>query len=159
MNVINGLPAHIVLIHVLVVLVPLTAVLEILCGLWPAVRQRLVWLVLALAVIVVGITPITAGAGQWLYDQEKHHSAVLDRHAELGSWLLYFTVALLVVAILLVVIQVREGRAVGRSALLNIVVAFLAVVVGVASTIQIYRIGDAGARAVWGGQSSESGQH
>ena len=158
MNTINGLPAHIMLIHVLVVLVPMTAVLEILCAVWPAVRRRLVWLVLALAVGVTAMTPITAGAGQWLYDQEKQHSAVLDRHAELGSGLLYFAVALLVVALLLVVMQVGEGRIAERSALLHIVVAALAVVIGVASMIQIYRIGDAGARAVWGGESAEAHQ-
>lgn len=159
MNVINGLPAHAVLVHGLVVLVPLTAVLEILCGLWPAVRRHLVWLVLILAVIVVGITPITVNAGEWLYEQQKHHSVVLDRHAELGSTLLYFAVALLAVAILLVVMQLGERRIAGRSALLNIVVAVLAVVIGVASTIQVYRIGDAGARAVWGAESTYSDQH
>ena len=33
MNVINGLPAHALLLHLVVVLVPLTALLEIVCGL------------------------------------------------------------------------------------------------------------------------------
>ena len=36
MNVINGLPAHALLLHLVVVLVPLTALLEIVCGSWPA---------------------------------------------------------------------------------------------------------------------------
>lgn len=38
----NGLPAHPFLVHFIVVLAPLTAVLAILCAIWPAARQRLV---------------------------------------------------------------------------------------------------------------------
>ena len=41
---INGLPAHVLFVHVLVVLAPLTALLEIACAVWPAVRRgQLVW--------------------------------------------------------------------------------------------------------------------
>jgi hypothetical protein len=49
-----GLPAHVLLVHFIVIfiviLAPLTAVLAILCAVWPAARRRLVWLVLGLAV-------------------------------------------------------------------------------------------------------------
>ena len=34
MNVVNGLPAHVLLVHFIVVLAPLTALLEIACALW-----------------------------------------------------------------------------------------------------------------------------
>jgi hypothetical protein len=36
MTVFNGLPSHGLLVHFLVVMVPLTALLEIVCALWPA---------------------------------------------------------------------------------------------------------------------------
>ena len=49
MTTIIGIPAHALLVHAIVVLAPLDALLEILCGFWPAARRRLVWLVLALA--------------------------------------------------------------------------------------------------------------
>jgi len=42
MTTIAGLPAHPLLVHLIVVLAPGTAVLEILCALWPAARRRLV---------------------------------------------------------------------------------------------------------------------
>ena len=45
---------------------PLTAVLAILCAVWPAARQRLVWLVLALSVLTAVLTPLTTEAGEWL---------------------------------------------------------------------------------------------
>jgi len=40
---------HALLVHAIVVLAPLTAALEILCGFWPAVVAGWWWLVLALA--------------------------------------------------------------------------------------------------------------
>src|SRR5258707_9239713 len=61
----NGLPAHVMLVHFIVVLGPLTAALAIVCTFWPAARQRLVWLVLALAGITVVFTPFTIDAGEW----------------------------------------------------------------------------------------------
>jgi hypothetical protein len=39
LTTISGLPAHVLLVHALVVLAPLTALLEILCALWPAARR------------------------------------------------------------------------------------------------------------------------
>ncbi len=58
MSTFNGLPAHVLLVHFIVVLAPLTAVLAILCAVWPAARQRLVWLVLTLSLIVTVLTPV-----------------------------------------------------------------------------------------------------
>jgi hypothetical protein len=49
-STLNGLPPHILLNHFVVVLAPLTAILAIVCALWPAARRRLIWLVLLLAV-------------------------------------------------------------------------------------------------------------
>ena len=69
MTTINGIPAHALLIHAIVVLAPLVALLEILCGFWPAARRRLVWLVLALAAANLVLTPLAARSGQWLYDK------------------------------------------------------------------------------------------
>lgn len=152
MTVVNGLPAHVLFVHFLVVLIPLVAVLEILCGLWPAARSRLVWLVLVLAVIVTALTPITTNAGEWLYDRERDHSPILVKHADLGGWMIYFSVALLVVAILLLVLHLRARR--GRAG--AVVVAVLAIVVGIASMVHVYRVGDAGAQSVWGGELTKS---
>src|ERR1700758_5892038 len=90
MTTISGLPAHVLLVHAIVVLAPLTAVLEILCGIFPPVRRRLVWLVLVLALITAGLTPITANAGEWLFNPQHDHSAILQTHAERGLKMIYF---------------------------------------------------------------------
>ena len=94
----------------MVVLAPLTALLEILCGVWPAARRRLVWLVLVLALVTAGLTPLTTEAGEWLFDRERQPSEILRTHAERGDWMIYFSVALVVVGIALAVLYVTEGR-------------------------------------------------
>jgi hypothetical protein len=151
MTTIAGLPAHVLLVHAIVVLAPLTAALEILCAIWPAARRRLVWLVLAFAAVNLVLTPLTTDAGEWLLNQRSQVSAVLQTHADRGEWMIYFSVALLVVAVALAVLHWLEGRSDKRRTVATVVVAILALVVGVSSIITVVRIGDSGAHSVWGG--------
>ncbi|WP_433502372.1 hypothetical protein ACQP04_21600 [Pseudonocardia halophobica] len=53
MTTVAGLPAHILLVHAVVVLVPLTALLLVVESLWPAARRRLAWPAAALALVAV----------------------------------------------------------------------------------------------------------
>lgn len=69
MNTFNGLPAHALLVHFIVVLAPLTAVLAVVCAAWPTARKRLVWFVVGLAIVTVALTPLTTEAGEWLEHQ------------------------------------------------------------------------------------------
>ncbi|WP_297697897.1 DUF2231 domain-containing protein [Mycobacterium sp.] len=152
MNVINGIPAHALLLHFVLVLVPLTALLEILCGLWPAARRgQLMWLTLILAAVTMVLTPITIDAGAWLYDRQANPSPILREHAARGGLMTYFSAALLVVAILLIALRVIERRSDKRRVVIHVLVAIVVLATGISSTLQIYRVGDAGAQAVWGG--------
>jgi uncharacterized membrane protein len=153
MNVVNGLPAHALWLHLVVVFVPLTAVLEIVCGLWPAARRgQLLWLTLLMATATMVITPITVNAGEWLYDLRKAASPILQEHAARGSTMVYFAAALLVVAVGLVALRFIERRSEKRRVISHVVVAIIVLAVGVSSMVQVYRTGDAGAQSVWGGE-------
>ena len=156
LTTISGLPAHVLLVHALVVLAPLTALLEILCALWPAARRRLVWLVLAFAVVTAVLTPITANAGGWLFDRERHHRDILNTHADRGGVMIYFSIALLVVAVVLALVHRREVRAATPGLVVKVVVAVVAIVVGVAAVVQVVRIGDSGAQSVWANELTKS---
>jgi uncharacterized membrane protein len=152
-TIISGLPAHVLFVHFLVVLVPLTAVLEFVCAVWPAARRgHLLWLTLILAVVTTVLTPIASHAGEWLYDLRQNPDAVLRRHAELGDTLIYFSVALLVIALALVGLRVLEARGQLRRPLITGLVSLVTLIVGVGSIVQVYRIGDAGAQSVWGNE-------
>ena len=151
MTVFSGLPAHVLLVHFVVVLVPLTALLEIACAVWPAVRRgQIVWLTLTLAVVTMVLTPITINAGEWLYDLRRHPEPILRQHAQLGEWMTYFAVALLVVAVVLAVLHLAERRSEKRRLPTKLVIAIVTLAVGISSIIQVYRVGDAGAHSVWG---------
>lgn len=153
MDVIGGLPAHALLLHFMVVLAPLTGALEILCALWPAARRgQLMWLTLLLAAGTMVLTPVTANAGAWLYGLRVSPSPILREHADLGSHMIYFSAALLAVAIALVVLRFAERRSEKRRTATNVIMVVVTLAVGISSMIQIYRIGDAGARSVWGGE-------
>ena len=150
MNVINGLPAHALWLHLVVVLVPLTALLEIVCGLRPAARRgQLLWLTLLLATATMVLTPITINAGEWLYDLRTKPGPILREHAERGETMVYFA-SLLAVAIALVVLRLLERRSERRRTVTQIVAGIVVLAVGISSMIQIYRTGDAGAQSVWG---------
>ena len=150
MTTIWGLPAHALLVHAIVVLAPLTAALEILCGLWPAARRNLVWLVLALAGGTTILTPITTDAGEWLKDQRRSVSPILQEHAERGDWMIYFSAAMLVAALALVALHWLEGRSDQPRRALAIAVAIVTLVVGVSSIVTVVRIGHSGSQSVWG---------
>jgi uncharacterized membrane protein len=156
LTTIAGLPAHVLLVHAMVVLAPLTALLEILCALWSGARRRLVWLVLAFAVVTTVLTPVTTSAGGWLYDRESHHRDILNTHANRGGWMIYFSIAMLVVALVVALVHWRESRSAKPGTGTNVVVAILAIAVGAASIVQVVRIGDSGARSVWANELTKS---
>lgn len=148
MSTFDGLPIHALLVHFIVVLAPLTAALAILCAVWPAARQRLVWLVLALAVVITGLTPLTTDSGEWL-EHNIGESELVEKHAEMGDTMLYFALALLVAAILLVIAHVRAHRGTPLSSALSGAIAVFVLLAGIATTVQVFRIGHSGAQSVW----------
>lgn len=149
MSTIAGLPAHILLNHFVVVLMPLTAILLIICALWPAARQRLVWLVLILAAITLVVTPLTIRAGEWLADRVDQTPA-LDTHANFGETGSYFAVALFIAAALLTGLHFRLSRGHAVQPIVQWTVAVLVIAAAGASMYQIHHIGESGARAAWG---------
>ncbi|MGE0215574.1 DUF2231 domain-containing protein [Mycolicibacterium sp.] len=150
MNVIAGLPAHALLVHAIVVLAPLTALLGILCAVWPAARRRFVWLVLVLSAVNLALTPLTASAGQWLYDRSSAHSPALETHAERGATMIYLSIALLAMAIVLALHHVRSANSDAPRTASAVVVAVIALAVGVSAIAGVMRIGHSGTEAKWG---------
>jgi ABC-type Mn2+/Zn2+ transport system permease subunit len=65
--------------------------------------------------------------------------------------MIYFSAALFVVAIALAVLHWLDGRSDRRRTVATVIVAIVALAVGVSSIVGVYRIGDAGAQSVWGG--------
>jgi len=149
----NGLPAHVLLVHFIVVLAPLTAVLATVCTFWPTARQRFVWLVLTLALITAVLTPLTTDAGEWLA-KRKGRSPLLHAHTELGDTMVYFSIALVAAAALIAFAHLREARGNTVKPIARWLIAAVVIIASTATTVQVYRIGDSGAKASWSKQSA-----
>jgi hypothetical protein len=102
-----------------------------------------------LAAVNLVLTPIAAEAGEWLYSRVDESEA-LETHEHLGETMLYFSLALMVAAILLAFTHVRASRGKALPAPAAGVIAVFVVVAAVATAVQVYRIGHSGAESVWG---------
>lgn len=153
-DTINGLPAHPLLVHVVVVAIPVTAVLAILAVTWPAARRRLGLAPLIAAVIAVVAIPLTTSAGEWLQAHKKP-SELISRHAELGDQLIYWVAPLTM--LLLVwwamgtpkVADRLRSKSVAANRIGGVLLAVAIVALAVGSVVTVYRIGDSGSQSVW----------
>ncbi|QYN19258.1 DUF2231 domain-containing protein [Amycolatopsis sp. DSM 110486] len=172
MTTLNGLPAHVLLVHAIVVLLPLAALLLVLCALWPAARRKLAGPNAVLAVLVLILVPITTDAGEWL-ERRVPTTPLVRAHTELGDTAAYAAIA---VAALALVIWWRHRESTypedngpkrvlrlpvprrtflaPRSTPVTAVIAVAAILIAGAAAYDIYRIGDSGAQASWQGQFS-----
>ncbi|MEV8516075.1 DUF2231 domain-containing protein [Dactylosporangium sp. NPDC051484] len=160
MTTVNGLPAHVLLVHAIVVLLPLSALLLVLTAAWPAARRSLAGANLVLAAATVALTPVTTDAGEWL-ERRVPSSVVLRDHTELGDTAVW---AALAVAATALAIWWRQREAGDRRTLLSrrvlapgstavtAVITVVAVAVAGLAVFDIYRIGDSGAKAAWQGR-------
>lgn len=164
-DLINGLPLHPLVVHAVVVLLPLGVVGTIALAVRPAWRKAYGWLVVVATGVGVALIPVATSSGE---DLEKRVGDPGD-HAELGDQLLWIALPMLLLAAALVYLDRRasrrataEGAAEGAAgqhtadttARAATWVAVLAVVASVATGVQVYRVGDSGARAAWGDQVS-----
>jgi uncharacterized membrane protein len=155
-DLINGIPVHPLVVHAVVVLLPLAIVGTIAIVLRPEWRARYGVLVVAAAAAATALIPVATSSGEAL---EKHVGDP-GKHAALGDQLIWFALPLLVLVAALVYLDRRRGSATdadvpsrsGSGAMRAIGV--LAVVAAVAAGVQVYRVGDSGARAAWGDQVS-----
>ena len=159
---IHGLPTHVLLIHVVVVLVPVAAALLVAQAWSRPVRRWAGVLGPLLCLGALVMVPVTTSAGKWLRNHINPQLAASDavrRHAHLGNQLLPWVVGMFVlsVAVWLLGRRSAEAREQGppamarTPALLPIAVAVLATVVAAGAVVQTVRIGDSGAKAVWTG--------
>ncbi|HVS68338.1 MAG TPA: DUF2231 domain-containing protein [Mycobacteriales bacterium] len=164
LSTVNGLPAHILIVHMVVVFVPLSAVL-LVASMRTSVAHGLgKWLPITAALALVSVFA-AMNAGGWLEDRVAS-TALLRRHTELGGQLWPFSLAVLLLS-LFVWWNTRgpaeaEAPAGARDAggMKRIVaVGVLAVVAATLSIVQVVRIGDSGSRAAWHGQVSSVATH
>lgn len=144
---IGGVPAHPLLVHMVVTLVPLGAVLVLLAAVWPTARRRLAAAPPVVALLGLLTIPPTTHAGEALQRGLNVDNPAVSKHADLGSQLLPWSIALVVVSAVAWALQRRPST----PGVVRVGVSVLAVVAAVGTAYMTYRIGSTGAEAVWDG--------
>jgi hypothetical protein len=167
-DLINGLPVHPLVVHAVVVLLPLATLGVIAIAVRPGWRRSYGLLVVACTALATVMIPVATSSGEALEERVGNPG----EHAELGDQLIWFALPMLLLAAALWWLD-RRSAATGsasvsatagaagtaRTAGAGMVrtVAALAVVAALATSVQVYRVGDSGARSAWGDQVSSSG--
>jgi glucan phosphoethanolaminetransferase (alkaline phosphatase superfamily) len=161
LDTVFNLPAHALVVHVVVVLLPLAAVGAVAIAVVPSLRRRFGLLVAALTVVSVAAVPVATHSGQRMFDRrlqvlgpnDATEIGLIEEHRTLGHELWPWAVLLLVGVLIVVIVPWFARRRDGRPARWTRWVAPLGIAVvlvgAVLSTVQVVRIGHAGSRAVW----------
>lgn len=171
---IGGLPLHPLLIHAAVVFVPLLAIGAVVYAVVPRLRRLLWWAVGLLAVAGAGSAVLARFSGVAFRKRllRKHlltpeFTPKVDAHQHFGTVTMWVTIALAVVALVLLWVapgrrstpgDVSSGGSISRRAggtamqgtAVQVVFAVVVIGLAVASIYYVYRTGDSGARMAWG---------
>jgi uncharacterized membrane protein len=161
LDTVDGLPVHPLVVHAVVVLLPLAVLGTIAVAVLPGLRARYGGLNALVAVVGTALCPVATSSGESL----ERHVGDPGAHAHLGDQLVWFALPMTVLAIVLWWVQRGHREQAGEparhpgrpQAVRGLgVVAVLAVVAAVAAGVQVYRVGDSGAKAVWADQMTSA---
>ncbi len=173
LNNIGALPAHPLIVHLPVVLVPLATVGAILMLIRPSWRERFGLPTAVLAVVAAIATQLAIGSGEAL-EERVEESKLVKAHAGIAEqarpWVFLFAIVMVAVVVWDFVQKRRQAAdeatpgsvpesvpdrvpetASVRSRAATVAVALTAVglILGIGSSVQIYRTGHSGAKATW----------
>jgi len=179
-DTISGLPVHPLVVHAVVVLLPLAVLGTIAVAVSPRLRARYSGLNALVAVVGTALCPVATSSGEAL-ERHVGDPGVHAELGDQLLWF-SLPMALLAVVMWAMQRRARNARESTRASALDReasvgetsgatatataertnhrhagvrglgVVAVLAVVAAVASGVQVYRVGDSGAKAVWADQ-------
>ncbi len=152
-----GLPAHPLLVHIPIVLLPLVGVGAIVIAVSPRARRRFGTAVLALAGVAFIGTLLAAGSGESLVESVDS-SAALRKHVDLAEAMrpLAFVLLLAIGGVVVVDHLTRRGKPLPRWTGTALGVATIAL--AVVTTGWLVAVGHNGAEATWGKTRVESEQ-
>jgi len=175
---IHGSPTHVLIVHIVVVLLPLSVLAALLLVAVPATRRAYSLLTLVVTFIACVAVPFAFLSGSALRARLPP-SPLIARHVQLAHQLLplaaVFGLTLAVFVFVDVLQRARTGRLneVERRAVnaaptvrqyaenhrlvgSHRTAAALVVVLAILTGVQVYRVGDAGAKAAWAGRLSSN---
>jgi hypothetical protein len=137
----RGLPVHVIALHLTVVAVPLMAVVTAAVPWRRSWRRRAAWPVVVLDALVLGLVWVTRQSGEQL-QRRLPANPQINHHVDLGLTMIWFSLAVLAVAVLVALLRNASGAPVA-------VLGVLSLAAAVASVVWVVRVGESGSAAVW----------
>ena len=154
-----GLPAHPLLVHIPVALIPLCAVGAIMMVVSASWRRRIGWLVVVLAGVAVVASQLSASSGEEFQEALDKESQLIRVHAELGETFVWFAIAFFVALLALMIWDTMQRRTeagagetgsketTGRT--VSLILSIVVVITALGASYRVYQVGHSGAKAVW----------
>ena len=153
-----GLPAHPLVVHAAVVLLPLAAIATVVCAAVPRLRRHYAPLAVAVALLATVAVGLAQGSGEALED-EVDETELVEEHTEQGERVLPWAIGVTLVAAAVAAVPFLERRRpflAARKA--TVVIVALSVLAGVGATWTIGEVGHSGAKATWEDVGDEEGE-
>ncbi|MBK9738539.1 MAG: hypothetical protein IPO93_03275 [Actinobacteria bacterium] len=145
-DTIGGLPVHSLVVHAVVVLVPLVALGAILMAFWPSFSRRFGTLIVVVAAGAAAASVVAKESGEQLAGRVGSP----EPHVDLGSRMPLFAIGLFLVLLVFWLFDRGIPMNRPRPTWLKLLAALL-VVVSLAATGWVIRVGHTGSQAVWTG--------
>lgn len=151
----NGIPLHPLMVHLPVILIPLTVLMAL-----PALfsRRWFQWsapLTLAFSLAAAVGSALTTATGEQLAEADGESSALLQRHEQLGEMTRNLALLLFLLLLVWVAHYWHRSPAALRRIGERLPALYLVLLVGVAGVVLAVQAGHAGAQLVWQGEGSE----
>ncbi len=150
-----GIPAHPLIVHAVVVLVPLAALGAIAVVVWPFARAHIGWLVAVAAMLNIVLIPLATGSGESL-EEKVAETALVNAHVEMGEQLMPWVIILAVGIVAFMWLARSASRRSTDAAppawaapWVSIALAVVTVIAACGALVQVARIGHSGAKASW----------
>jgi hypothetical protein len=152
-----GLPAHPLVVHAAVVLLPLAAVATLVCAAGPGLRRRYAPIALAVAVVATIAVGLAQGSGEAL-EEEVDETELVEEHTGQGERVLPWAIGVtLAAAAVTAAPAISRRRPALRTRTVTAVVVALALVAGTGATWTVVEVGHSGAKATWSDVGAEDG--
>ena len=172
-----GLPAHPLIVHAVVVLVPLAALLLAASAVSARFQHWSRYATPLVALVALAMVPLASQSGEG-FQRSVPRTALVEQHAELGDTLLPLMIGVTLVAFAQLWLHRRAGTSTAdRSATspsadrsapssegvhtpraVVLTVTGLALVLSLGTLVQVGRIGHSGAKAVWSDVKVSAGE-
>lgn len=144
-----GLPAHPLIVHAAVVLLPLAALLLVVVAALPRARRIGAPIALGLALAATLAVGLAQGSGEELEDAVEK-SDLVEAHTDAGESVLPWALGVTLIAAAAVAAEpVRRRLDKPSPKVLNAALVSLALVAGVGATVTVIDVGHSGAKATW----------